>query len=234
MKAQNRLIKALFPVGIVLVLATPSQLIVGEIIDEDAPLAPPAKPPSPPDEMKSTSGSLAPVKGAPKESPRKKAPPKEPLGKPPSGPKATPPTKPSASEPKEKLPVHFSSQGLKGLREKGLVELVQEVVVTQGDFKLEAENAQVYFSEHSRDVQKVLAVGQPVKITNIDPNTGERIEAFGNQVLFNNEDRLVLLEGNAKIKKGQNSTIKGKKITYELDSGWIKADRVAGEVSPSP
>ncbi len=229
MKVQNRLVRALLPMGILLVLGVQPRPVFGEIIDEDTPL--PAVKPQTPTEANPTPAKPTPGKVAPKEAPVKKPPSKEPPGKPKSSPKGV---KPATSEPQEKLPVHFTSLGFKGLREKGLVELVQEVVVTQGEFKLEAENAKLYFSEHSRDVQKVLAIGQPVKITNIDPNTGERIEAFGNQVLFNNEDRVVLLEGNAKIKKGQNSTIKGKKITYELDSGWIKADRVAGEVSPSP
>ena len=141
------------------------------------------------------------------------------------------PSQPRAKA-KESVPVHFTSQGLKGLREKGLVELMKDVLVTQGDLKIEADNAQVFFNEESKEVKKIIAMGQPVKMSNIDPNTGEKLEAVGNQVEFNNSERVVLLEGNARIKKGNNSTIKGKKITYELDSGWIKADKVAGEISP--
>ena len=138
----------------------------------------------------------------------------------------------STQSSKEKKPVNFTSQGLKGLREKGLVELVKDVLVTQGDLKIEADNAQVYFSEDTKEVQRIVALGQPVKMSNIDPNSGEKLEAYGNQIVFDNSDRVVHLEGNARIKKGSNSTIKGKKITYELDSGWIRADKVAGEISP--
>lgn len=228
-KVQNNLIESWFFIGLCFVTCLQGPPSLGEIIDEE----PSAKPISPQMPMETNS---VPKKSTVKEPIQKKPAPQDPgvkAGTAPVAPKGGTP-KPNQSAPKEKLPVHFSSQGLKGLREKGLVELVQDVVVTQGEFKLEADNAQVYFGEQSKEVHKVVAVGQPVKITNVDPNTGERIEASGNQVLFNNEERLVFLEGNAKIKKGSQSTIKGKKISYELDSGWIKADRVAGEVSPQP
>jgi lipopolysaccharide transport protein LptA len=133
---------------------------------------------------------------------------------------------------KSKEPVHFESKGLKGLREKGLVELVDNVVVTQGDLRLEADKAQVFFDEAAHDVVKVIAEGN-VKIFNIDENTGEKLKAYGNQVVFLNKERRVIMEGNARLWRGDDSVIRGKKITYEMDTGWIRADRVAGELSPS-
>lgn len=133
---------------------------------------------------------------------------------------------------KSKEPVHFESKGLKGLREKGLVELVDNVVVTQGDLRLEADKAQVFFDEAAHDVVKVIAEGN-VKIFNIDENTGEKLKAFSNQVVFLNKERRVIMEGNARLWRGEESVIRGKKITYEMDTGWIRADRVAGELSPS-
>jgi lipopolysaccharide transport protein LptA len=133
---------------------------------------------------------------------------------------------------KSKEPVHFESKGLKGLREKGLVELVDDVVVTQGDLRLEADKAQVFFDEAAHDVVKVIADGN-VKIFNIDQNTGEKLKAYGNQVVFLNKERRVIMEGNARLWRGEDSVIRGKKITYEMETGWIRADRVAGELSPS-
>lgn len=133
---------------------------------------------------------------------------------------------------KDREPVHFESKGLKGLREKGTVELVENVVVTQGTFRMEADHAQVYFDEAAKDVNKVIAEGN-VKIFNLDENTGEKLKAYGNTVLFLNKDRVVILEGNARLWRGEDSMIRGKKITYEMDTGWIKADQVAGELTPS-
>ena len=79
---------------------------------------------------------------------------------------------------------------------------------------------------------KVVADGN-VKIFNLDENTGEKLKAFGDQVLFLNKDRVVIMQGNARLWRGEDSMIRGKKITYEMDTGWIKADRVAGELNPS-
>jgi lipopolysaccharide transport protein LptA len=144
-----------------------------------------------------------------------------------------PPKKPQSKsgKKKDKEPVHFESKGLKGLREKGMVELIQDVVVTQGDMKMEADHAQVFFDEASHEVQKVVAEGN-VKIHGIDENSGEKFRAYGNQAVFLNKERTVVLEGNAKLWRGEDSVIRSKKITYEMDTGWIKADRVAGELAP--
>lgn len=208
----------------------------GEIIDDEAPSpAPTSLDPvrkNAPQAEESLNDKLPQVKQGSKEKGSQSTSSKEMAPKGVEEKKGKPPNRQGNARPRENVPVHFTSQGLKGLRERGLVELMKDVLVTQGDLRIEADNAQVFFSEESKEVKKIVALGQPVKMSNIDPNTGEKLEAIGNQIEFNNADRVVLLEGNARIKKGNNSTIKGKKITYELDSGWIKADKVAGEISP--
>ena len=132
-------------------------------------------------------------------------------------------------KPSEQLPVFFKSEGLKGLREKGTVELLHNVVVTQGDMKLESERAQVLFDEASHQVRKVIAVGN-VRIDGVDENSGDKFKAFGDQAVFLNSERTVVLEGNAKLLRGEDSVIRSRKITYEMNTGWIRADRVEGEV----
>ncbi len=134
-------------------------------------------------------------------------------------------------------PVHFDSKGLKGLREKGMIELTQDVVVTQGEMRMEADHAEVFFEEKAKGAKgpsgviKVVAEGN-VKIAGVDENSGDRFKAFGNQAVFLNRERKVMLDGNARLWRGDDSVIRSKKITYEIDSGWIHADRVAGELAP--
>ena len=130
-------------------------------------------------------------------------------------------------------PVHFQSIGLNGLREKGMVELLQEVVVTQGEMRLESEHAQVIFDEASHEVRKVIADGK-VRISGVDENSGDKFKAFGDKAVFLNSERTVVLEGNAKLQRGEDSVIRSRKITYEMNTGWIRADRVAGEMQASP
>ena len=129
----------------------------------------------------------------------------------------------------EQLPVFFKSEGLKGLREKGTVELLHNVVVTQGEMKLESERAQVLFDEGSHQVRKVIAEGN-VRIDGVDENSGDKFKAFGDRAVFLNSERTVVLEGNAKLLRGEDSVIRSRKITYEMNTGWIRADRVEGEV----
>lgn len=130
-----------------------------------------------------------------------------------------------------KEPVHFESKGLRGLKEKGTVELIEEVVITQGELRLEADRAKIFYDEGQKEVARVLAEGN-VKIFNVERSTGEKMKAFSNQVEFLNKNRTVILEGNARLWRGTQSVISGKKFTYEVDSGWIKGDRVAGELQP--
>jgi len=137
--------------------------------------------------------------------------------------------KDEVGSPKE--PVHFESKGLRGLRDKGTVELVEEVIITQGELRLEADRAKIFYDEGQKEVARVVAEGN-VKIFNVERSTGEKMRAFCDQVEFLNRNRTVIMEGNARLWRGTQSVIRGKKITYEIDSGWIKGDRVAGELQP--
>lgn len=129
-----------------------------------------------------------------------------------------------------KQPVHFESKGLQALKEKGTAELIDDVVVTQGTMRLEADKAKIFYDDEVKDVVRVVAEGN-VKIFKIDEETGEKIKAFGDKVEFDNKLRTVILDGNPRLWRGAD-LVRGKKITYELDTGWIRADRVAGEVHP--
>lgn len=162
---------------------------------------------------------------------------KKPVVKPVNKKPSTPPAKGATGNKNAKPgsdknePVHFESKGLRGLREKGTVELIEDVVVTQGDLRVEADRAQLFYDGNQREVVKVVANGN-VKMFNIDQSTGEKMRAFCDQVVFLNSERTVVMEGNARLWRGTQSVIRGKKITYEMDSGWIKADRVEGELQP--
>lgn len=133
-------------------------------------------------------------------------------------------------KPDAELPVEFESEGLKGLRDKGYVELEKNVVVTQGTMRVEADRAQAFYDPISKELVKVTAEGN-VKMFKTDEATGEKVKAYGDSVLFLNKDRRAILEGNARLWRGAD-LLRGKKITYELDTGWIYADRVAGELHP--
>jgi lipopolysaccharide transport protein LptA len=156
----------------------------------------------------------------------------------PSGSRRPEPPKPSSGakvedKPKKEAnePVRFESKGLQGSKEQGTIDLMEEVVVTQADLRIEAKRATVFFTQSSSDVQKVIATGD-VKLFKTDPDTGQKIRAEANEVVFLNSERKVLLKGNAKLWRGDD-LMRGRQFTYELDTGWIRADRIEGVVQPS-
>jgi lipopolysaccharide export system protein LptA len=240
------------PALLALALLAPGRARADLLDEDDKPPPPPTPKPSIPDEVQAPPDqpsypSTTPKKGTPPASDGKKSPAggkstaphslpdndeeASPHGQttsvlpPKKGPKAA---KPKGAKPEAQEPVHFKSEGLKGLRERGEVELMQNVVVTQGTMRLEAQHAKIFFDEKAHDVVKVVADGD-VKMFKVDEDSGEKIKAFGNEVVFDNKARTVVMEGNARLWRGAD-LVRGKKITYEMDSGWIFADRIAGEV----
>jgi lipopolysaccharide transport protein LptA len=130
----------------------------------------------------------------------------------------------------DRPPVQFESRSLQGMKDQGRVILKDDVIVTQGDFRIESDEATIIFENKSKEVTKVLASGR-VKISRAAPEIKDRIKAECNEAVFHNVDRKVVLKGNARLWRAED-LVRGKQITYELDTGWIKADRVEGVVQP--
>jgi lipopolysaccharide transport protein LptA len=130
----------------------------------------------------------------------------------------------------KKQPIHFQGLGLSGIRDKGFIELHKNVVVVQGDFRLESENAKIFFEEKSDQVKRVFAEGN-VRIHKIDAETGKVINSTSKTAEFEADEQVVTLKGDAKLLKGDD-VITGDYILYNLKTGWIKAEKVKGVVNP--
>lgn len=130
----------------------------------------------------------------------------------------------------ENLPVKISSKGAKGFRNSGVLELVKDVQVSQGDFELKSDQATVYFDVETDEVARVIASGN-VRSSRVDPETGKKMRATAKKVTFLNQQRLILLEGGAKLWRGKD-LLSGKSIKYNLDTGWAEASEVEGVVQP--
>lgn len=130
----------------------------------------------------------------------------------------------------QKQPIHWSALGLKGTRNGKLVELDRDVVVTQGNVKLEANRAKIFFND-ADEVTKVVVTGD-VKMTKQTEQVEDRISARGNKATFYNQERRVTLSGRAALWRG-GDVVRGKQISYNLDTGWITVDKVEGVVQPN-
>lgn len=116
------------------------------------------------------------------------------------------------------------------MKDQSRVILKEDVLITQGDFRLQADEATIYFDQKTREAMKVIASGR-VKAFKSDVELKQRVKAECNEAVFYNQERKMVLRGNAKLWRGED-LVRGKQITYELDTGWIKAERVEGVVQP--
>lgn len=133
-------------------------------------------------------------------------------------------------KPLKRAPIQFESKSLQAVKDQSRVVLQEDVLITQGDFRLQADEATIYFDKKTRDATKVIASGR-VKAFKSDVELKQRVKAECNEAVFYNQERKMVLRGNAKLWRGED-LVRGKQITYELDTGWIKADRVEGVVQP--
>ncbi len=138
--------------------------------------------------------------------------------------------KAKAKNGEKRPPVHFKSLGLTGDKDKNEFQLHKDVLVTQGDLRLESNEARVLLNDGSREVDKVFAEGN-VKIVKKDESSGKLIRANGDKADFDNGRQEITLRGNAHIHKGDD-VISGSLVTYNLKTGIIKVEKVKGIVSP--
>lgn len=229
-------------------------------LDDERDVGTPAKTNSgpPPKKPSNDAQDVAPNLGAPSDARKANPPPSQPgliplktnpnQKKPKSSPGAT-----QKEAHDSKQPIKWEAKGLKGSKDSKILELVRDVVVTQGNVKLEADNAKVFFNDQN-EVTKVLAFGRKdrekdekkekeerkekdtarngvVKMTKETDLPQDRISARGNEAIFDNTKRTVTLLGNAALWRG-GDVVRGKQIVYNLDSGWINVDSVEGVVQP--
>lgn len=137
----------------------------------------------------------------------------------------------STSANKGQEPVKFQSSGLTGFKDQGTMELVNDVVITQGDTKMEADKVKAFYDQKSKEVVKIVASGN-VKIFKDDPDPTKKVRSTSQEAIFFNKDRKVVLKGNPQLIRNGGDIVRGKEITYELDTGWMRVDRVEGVLVP--
>lgn len=132
-----------------------------------------------------------------------------------------------------KQPIRLESEGRTTYaRSGGLIHLRKNVVITQADLRLRADEAKVHVNEQQNDnsIQKVEVIGH-VKITKSDSDSSKRVTARGQKGVFLNSKQEIILSGNARLWRGGH-LIRGKQIIYNLISGLISVDEAIGVVQP--
>lgn len=143
--------------------------------------------------------------------------------------------KSSASKKKNsgKSPISLKSDGKSTYSKNGrVIQLNQNVVISQDQLRLQADEAKVLLAEEGADhnVDRVEINGN-VRVSNFSELPEDKVSARGDRAYFINSKRTITLVGNARLWKGGH-LIKGKQITYDVDSGVITVDRAEGVVKP--
>lgn len=141
------------------------------------------------------------------------------------------PPKGDKSQQSNNVPIKYRSERLSGQKEGGVLVLEEDVVVTQGEMRIEADKATIHFDQATNEVIDCVAVGN-VKFYQKDPETGSPVTAEGKEAVFNNRQRTVILKGDPKLVRG-GDVVRGRQILYDLTTGWVKAERVEGVVQPA-
>lgn len=134
-------------------------------------------------------------------------------------------------EARRKLPIHLASEGTSTYSQNGsFVHLEKNVIITQDDIRIQANEAKIKMAKESGGVDVAEMLGK-VSLVRSSKDPGERINAYGDRALFENDSQLVTLEGNARLLR-DGHLVKGDKIIYEIVTGMVKVDRVQGVVRP--
>ena len=127
-------------------------------------------------------------------------------------------------------PVRYKSEGMSAFPEKGYFELKKDVEVWQEDLRITSKHALVYFDSITREVDRVVAEGEVV-IIKTDTLTQQKIKANAEKAVFESKRQRITLLGNAKFSRGVDH-FKGDRIEYDMSTGWIKASKVKGAITP--
>ena len=96
------------------------------------------------------------------------------------------------------------------------------VVLTQGNLKITADEA--IFQLKDGELEYIIATGNPVKIKDLPQANEGWIFGEGGSLSYYPKRQMLELEKNAQIKQN-NDTVSANKITYNLDTRKINAER---------
>ena len=124
------------------------------------------------------------------------------------------------------LPVEITADRAEMDERQGLGTYTGDVIVIRGDMTLEADK--VYVRTRDRRPYEMEAHGEPARLESPDPETGEMRIATALRIDYLlNEDRMILTDQAHVITSREEA--RGKRITYDLTTDVIEAERGEGD-----
>ena len=125
-------------------------------------------------------------------------------------------------------PIKWRSKGLTVSTQGNVINLEDEVEIKQGNMRVQANTARIYFNDTQRKVGRAA-------ITKVELRGRVRFSfGSGTEKISGSCDRAellpqesIVLSGRAQATRGGN-TIRGTQIIYYLHTGWIKVTEAEG------
>lgn len=127
--------------------------------------------------------------------------------------------------------IQVAADRLESSRDKGFVEFVGKVEVTQGQFQIRSDRLRVYYDENinaDNPVAESEAIKRIVAYGNVRIHT-EKAEAKADRAEYRVAETLLILTGDHSTVTSQNNFITGSKITLNRTTGNITVEAKAGK-----
>ena len=127
-------------------------------------------------------------------------------------------------------PIKWRSKGLTVSTQGNVINLEDEVEIKQGNLRVQANTARIYFNDTQRKVGRaaITKVELQGQVRFIFGSGTEKISGSCDRAELLPQESIVL-SGRAQAKRGGN-TIRGTKIIYYLHTGWIKVTEAEGVI----
>ncbi len=130
----------------------------------------------------------------------------------------------------DSAPIEVEGDLVTGVREKGVLNLVGNVKITQDDAKLTSDKATVFSEPGTTRAQRALARGN-VKFKKKPTESVPPLRAEADELEYFVADRRIRLFGKPRVWRGAE-LIQGKEIFVELDTGAVTIKGARGIVEP--
>lgn len=127
-------------------------------------------------------------------------------------------------------PFKYSGNSADLKKQKGILILKGDVVLTQGDTTITSDYAELTFSPESNQPKKAIAKGR-VKVNKKPSQNVPPIQAVGEEMEYFVAEEKAILKGSPKIWRGEE-LVEGKVMEVMMATGEIKVSGVRGVVSP--
>ena len=125
-----------------------------------------------------------------------------------------------AINPNSELPIKIESDRASLNDETGISTYIGNVIISQGQTRLEADNISV--NSQNRQITSIKAIGSPAHFVQHDALKDTHTHGYGDAIIYISKDETLKFIGHAKFVQQENS-FSGEQIEYDILKKAIKA-----------